>query len=235
MSSLDDLSRLPPPSPPPLSPALEAELAQLAPVATRRPVRQLVVLVVASLLYGAGILAMLAMRPDAGALSRVWFVAVGLGWLVGFVAPLYLATVPRSGTVMPRWKLAGAASVVGSILFVVLGLALPRLGPPGAQAAQAAGPGWSELWHGYECLGAGVTAAIVPIVLGALLLRRTLPVGSRWIAAALGAGAGSLGGLVLHMHCPISDGLHVGVIHGGVVGVCALLAAALVPRAIDVR
>jgi hypothetical protein len=233
MSSLDDLSRLPTPSPPPLSPVLEAELAQLAPVATRRPVRQLVLLVAASLLYGAGILAMLAMRPDAGALSRAWFVAVGLGWLVGFVAPLYLATVPRSGAVMPRWKLAGAASVVGSVLFVVLGLALPRLGAPGAQAI--ADPGWSALWHGYECLGAGVTAAIVPIVLGAILLRRSLPVGTRWIAAALGAGSGSLGGLVLHLHCPISDSLHVGVIHGGVVGISALLAAALVPRAIDVR
>jgi hypothetical protein len=230
VSSLDDLSELPPPAPPPLSPDLETELAQLAPVATRRPLRQLVVLLVASLLFGGGVLAMLAMRRDAHELPVAWFVGVGLAWLVGFVAPLYLATVPRSGAVMPRWKLAGIASIAGSLLFVALGLALPS--QPGARGADA---GWSELWHGYGCLGIGLTAAIVPVALGAILLRRTLPVGSRWIAAALGAGAGSLGGLVLHLHCPITEGLHVGLIHGGVVGIAALLAAALVPRAIDVR
>jgi len=72
-------------------------------------------------------------------------------------------------------------------------------------------------------------------VVGAIFLRGTLPVGSRWIAAALGAGGGSLGGLMLHLHCPITDGLHVGVMHGGVVAVAALLAAALVPRATRMR
>jgi hypothetical protein len=75
----------------------------------------------------------------------------------------------------------------------------------------------------------------VPVVGGALLLRGALPVGSRWIAAALGAGGGSLGGLVLHLHCRVTDGLHVGLIHGGVVAVSALLAAALVPRATELR
>jgi len=40
---------------------------------------------------------------------------------------------------------------------------------------------------------------------------------------------------VLHLHCPVTDGLHVGLVHGAVVGVAALLAALLVPRAIDVR
>jgi hypothetical protein len=230
VSSLDDLSGLPPPAAPPLSPALEAELAELTPVAPRRPLRQLVLLIAVSLLYGAGVLAMLAMRRDATELPVAWFIGVGLAWLLGFVGPLYLATVPRSGAMMPRWKLAGVASVSGSLLCIALGLALPSVpGPAGAEA------GWSELWHGYDCLGIGLTAAIVPVAFGAILLRRTLPVGSRWIAAALGAGAGSLGGLVLHLHCPITDVLHVGVIHGGVVGIAALLAAALVPRAIDVR
>jgi hypothetical protein len=73
----------------------------------------------------------------------------------------------------------------------------------------------------------------VPVVVGALFLRGALPVSSRWIAAALGAGGGCLGGLVLHLHCHIADGLHVGVIHGGVVIIAALLSAALAPRATD--
>jgi hypothetical protein len=229
MSSIDDLSGLPPPPPPPLSPALEAELAQLAPVATRRPVRQVVLLLAVSLLYGAGVLALLAMRRDALALPAAWLVGVGGAWLLGFAAPIYLATVPRSGAVMPRWKLAGVAAILGSLAFIALGLALPSGSPAGSTG------GWDGLWHGYSCLGTGLTAAIVPVVLGAIFLRGTLPVGARWTAAALGAGAGSLGGLVLHLHCPITDSLHVGLVHGGVVGIAALLATALVPRVIDVR
>ena len=78
-----------------------------------------------------------------------------------------------------------------------------------------------------------VATAVVPVIIGALCLRGALPVGSRWIAAALGAGGGCLGGLVLHLHCHIADSLHIGLIHGGVVVVAALLAGALAPRATD--
>jgi len=40
---------------------------------------------------------------------------------------------------------------------------------------------------------------------------------------------------VLHLHCPVADGLHVGLIHGGVVIIAAALSAAIVPRATHVR
>jgi len=80
------------------------------------------------------------------------------------------------------------------------------------------------------CMGLGVATALVPVVLGALVLRGALPVGSRWAAAGLGAAGGSLGGLVLHLHCPIVDGWHLGIAHGGVVAVSAALAAALASR-----
>ena len=229
MSAIDDLSRLPPPTPPPLSPMLEAELAQLGPVETRRPFRQVVLLVALSLVYGAGVLAMLAMRPDAHELPMGWLFGAGVAWLVGFVAPLYLATVPRRGAVTPRWRLAGLAALVGSVGFVALGLCVHPSGP------STLALGWEHLGRGAGCLGTGVATALVPVVGGAIALRGALPVGSRWIAAALGAGGGSLGGLVLHLHCRVTDALHVGLIHGGVVAVSALLAAALVPRATDVR
>jgi hypothetical protein len=229
MSAIDDLSRLPPPTPPPLSPTLEAELADLAPVRTRRPIRQVVLLVALSLVYGAGVLAMLAMRPDAHELPMGWLVGAGLAWLLGFIAPLYLATVPRRGAITPRWKLAGIVAIVGSLGFIALGLTLHPSGPSSVAL------GWDHLGRGAGCLGTGVATALVPVVGGAILLRGALPVGSRWIAAALGAGGGSLGGLVLHLHCRVTDALHVGLIHGGVVAVSALLAAALVPRATDVR
>jgi hypothetical protein len=229
VSAIDDLSRLPPPAPPPLSPALEAELTRLAAIETRRPIRQIVLLVALSLVYGAGVLAMLAMRPDARELPMGWLVGAGLAWLLGFVVPLYLATVPRPGAVTPRWKLAGIAALIGALGFIALGLALHPSGPSSVAF------GWAHFGRGAGCLGTGIATALVPVVGGAVLLRGALPVGSRWVAAALGAGGGSLGGLVLHLHCRVTDGLHVGLIHGGVVGVAALLAAALVPRATHVR
>jgi hypothetical protein len=230
VSMLDDLPGLPAPAPPPLSSQLEAELAQLAPVATRRPMRQLVLLVAISLIYGGGVLAMLALRRDLAELPMGWLLGAGLAWLLGFVVPVYLATVPREGSVMPRWKLAGASAVIGAIGFITLGFAIHPGGPSSVRVL-----GWEHFARGYGCLEFGLATAIVPVVAGAIFLRRSLPVGSRWTSAALGAGGGSLGGLLLHLHCPITEGLHVGLMHGGVVGIAALIAAALAPRATDIR
>lgn len=227
MSAIDELSRLPPPPAPPMSPELEAELATLRPVATRHPLRQLAVLVVVSLLFGTGLLVWLAMRPDLDRLPMGWLMGAGFAWLLGFLVPVGLATVPRAGSVMPRWRLAGIASVITAITMIGLGLAVH----PGSVPL----PGWTGVTHGFGCLAAGLETSIVPIVIGTIALRRTLPIGSRWVAAALGAGGGSLGGLVLHLHCPIADGLHVGLIHGGVIVVAALLAALVAPRITEVR
>jgi hypothetical protein len=175
------------------------------------------------------VLAMLAMRPDAQELPMGWLFGAAVAWLVGFVVPLYLATVPRPGAVMPRWRLAGIAALIGSIGFVALGLCVHPHGP------STLALGWEHLGRGAGCLGTGVATALVPVVGGAIFLRGALPVGARWIAAALGAGGGSLGGLVLHLHCRVGDAFHIGLFHGGVVGVSALLAAALVPRATEIR
>ena len=84
----------------------------------------------------------------------------------------------------------------------MLGLALHPSGP----SSQAYGA--DRFVHGHTCLELGLATALVPVVIGAIFLRGALPVGSRWIAAALGAGGGCLGGLVLHLHCHIADGLH---------------------------
>jgi hypothetical protein len=228
-AGLDELSRLPPPKPPALSAALEAELARLSPVATRRPLRQLGLLIAISLVYGAGLVAMLAMRRDVHELPMGWLVSTGLAWLLGFLVPATLATVPRAGSVLPRWRLAGIASVVTAITMIGLGLVLH---PAGAHSISL---GWDGVVHGYGCLALGLETAIVPVVIGTIFLRRALPVGSRWVAAGLGAGGGSLGGLVLHLHCPVADGVHVGLVHGGVIVLAALLAAAVMPRATELR
>ncbi len=224
----DDLT-LPAFTPPPLGAELEAELAKAAPVATRRPLRQLAILFGASLIYGAGLLALVSTRPDMSELPPAWIAGGALAWALGFVVPLYLAVVPAAGSMMPRRRLAAAAAVTAAILFVVMGWVIHPAGPSSWQYNA------ERFVQGHPCLELGLATALVPVILGALFLRRTLPVGSRWIAAALGAGGGSLGGLVLHLHCRVTDPMHTGIIHAGVVSVAALLAALLVPRATDVR
>lgn len=224
---IDQLAIPAPATAPPLSAVLEAELGTLAPVSPRRPLRQLAIVVGASLVYGAGLLAALQMRRDMDELPASWLVATAIAWLLGFAVPCYLALVPRPSAVMPRWRLAAASAIVTSIAFIALGLIVHPSGPSSLHY------GWDRFARGHTCLEIGLATALLPAIMGALFLRGALPVGSRWIAAALGAGGGCLGGLVLHLHCRVADGLHIGLIHGGVVLVAALLSAALVPRATD--
>ncbi len=213
------------PSPPPISSLLEAELAQLAAVEPRRPLRQLGMFVIASLVYGGGLLAFLSLRADFGELPHAWLAGAGAAWFVGFGLAGYFALVPRAGTMTPRWRAAIAMTAVTSVAFVVLGLCVH---PDGAHSMHY---GMPRLLKGHGCLWLCLATALVPVILGAIFLRGAVPVFSRWVAAALGAAGGCLGGLLLHMHCRIADGPHIGFIHGGVVIVAALLAAALVPRA----
>jgi hypothetical protein len=110
------------------------------------------------------------------------------------------------------------------VAFPALGLTIHPSAPSSAYL------GWAHLLRGHSCLWMGLIVACVPVIVGAWSVRGAIPVRSRWTCAALGAGAGSLGGLVLHLHCPIADGPHIGVIHGGVVAVAAVLAAVLAPR-----
>lgn len=226
---LEVLADLSPPPAPALPEALEAELAQLAPVRTRRPRRQLAVLLALSALYAVALVGLVHTRRDAGELSGLWLVGAGLVWLVGFVVPCHVALVPRAGAVMPSWRRAAIAAVVTSLVLVGLGLAFHPAGPSSVQHGAA------HVLQGHGCLELGLVVAIVPIALGALLVRGAVPVGSRWVAAALGAGGGSLGGLVLHVHCHVTDAVHLAAVHGGVVVVASGLAAALVPRATEVR
>jgi hypothetical protein len=227
VSGLDGLAGAPLPRPPALSPALEAELAKLAPVRPRRPGRQLAGLAAASLMYAAGLLAVVTFRRDLGELPGAWIAGAGAAWLLGFAVPCYFALIPRPGSMTPRWRWAAASAAVTSIAFVALGLAVHPSGPSSLDY------GWEHLARGHWCLWLGLATALVPVVLGAIFLRGALPVQSRWIAAALGAGGGCLGGLLLHVHCRIADGYHIGLVHGGVVVVAAALSAAVVPRATD--
>jgi hypothetical protein len=219
------LADAPLPSAPPLGDALERELASLAPVRARNPRRDVLIVLVASLAYAGVFLAILRLRRDCRELPIAWLVAYASAWFVGFASLLWIAIVPPRGQVMPRWRAAGVGAAIAAVAFIVGGLFLHESGPSSTYY------GLARIHHGHWCLEIGVATAIVPAVLGSIVLRGVLPVGARWTAAGLGAAGGSLGGLVLHLHCPIADGWHLGLVHGGVVLVSAAIAALLAPRA----
>lgn len=224
--ALDVLAAGPAPAAPPIGGPLAAELAQLTAVASRRPLLQLALLLVASLVYAAAILAVQHTRVDLGELPVPWLIAVGLAWLAGFVIPSALALVPGRA-MLPRWHAAAWSAIAASVVLPTIGLTLHASGPSSSHL------GWGHIAEGLGCLAWGLVVACVPIVIGARLLRGALPTRSRWTCAALGAGAGSMGGLVLHVHCPVADPAHLGLIHGGVVVVAAALAAAFAPWITD--
>ena len=219
------LSGAPLPPAPPLGDALERELAGLAPVRARNPRRDVAIVLAASLAYAGAWLALLRVRRDCGELPVAWLVAYASAWFASFASLIWIAVVPAKGAMMPRWRPAGVGAFVAAAAFMIGGLLLDQHGPSSLDY------GLAHIHHGHWCLEIGVAIAIVPASLGSIVLRGSLPVGARWAAAALGAAGGSLGGLVLHLHCRIADRWHLGLVHGGVVLVSALIGAALAPRA----
>lgn len=210
---------------PPMGAALEAALVDLTPVPPRRPWRQAAVVLAGSLVWALLILGVLRVRPDLADLPRGWLVAYLAAWMAGFVVPVVLLLVPRRGSMMPRWPMAAAIGALAGIGFVVAGLVLAR-------SAATSRP---DAGHGHLCMLNGLVTALAPTLLGVLALRGAIPNASRTVAAALGAAAGCIGGFGLHLHCPISDPLHVGLAHGGVVLVAAALAGLIAPRWLAVR
>ena len=215
--------------PPPLSPAMDAELAALKPVATRRPRRQLAIFLVIAGVVFAAVLAALGVRADVHQLPVAWMPMVASLWILGLVAAAWSSIVPRAGSMMPRWRFASLIALATSGTYVVLGLALHPSGPSSLHY------GWERFVRGHGCLELGLATALVPVIAGRWFLRGAAPVRARWIAAAVGAAGGCAGGLLLHFYCKIADGPHIGLIHGGVVGVAAIISALVVPRTTSPR
>lgn len=223
MSDLPDL--------PPLSAALEDELRDLAPVAMRRPWRDVAVLTAAATVSVGGFLLALALRRDLDALPGAWVAGFAAAWLASFGLLAWLALVPRAGEVLPRWFAAAAAAAAAGGILVTAGLLFDRATPRSLVYPPTAA---QHLRYIAFCLGLGTAAAVVPFVVGVRLLRGSVPVGAVGAGAGLGAACAAAGGLMLHLHCPIAHPLHVGLGHGGVI-VLGATAGALVMLLVSAR
>ncbi len=212
---------------PPLSEQLESELADLKPAPARRPGRRFWLVLPLSLFWGVAVLWMLELRPDLSGLPELWLSLYLGAWLAGFVLIGWAAMVPRAGSVMPNWRYAGVAAVLAGAGFVAAGLLFDRHVPGSSILTERSVEGFVNRAH--RCLTWGMITACVPLALGVLALRGRVPVGGYWAGAGLGAAGGCLGGLMLHLHCHIADGLHLGLVHGGLVILSALIGALLIP------
>jgi hypothetical protein len=216
--------------PPDMGDALRRVTDGMTAVKMRKPRRQLVILTAVSLAYAMALVVITSFRRDLPYLPLWWVVSYVGTWLVSFVGLAWLAMVPPTNRVIPNWRVAGILAVVSAFLFTTGGLLFAKHVPGHSTMYE---PTLSSFWsYGKPCLRFGMINAIVPVALAALFLRRALPVGSRWWAAAIGAAGGSLGGFALHLHCPIAEKLHLGLIHGGVVVLAAITAALIVPRVV---
>ncbi len=211
-------------------PKLMAMVQTMRPVALRRPKRQLAIVILASLAYAAAwlfgpavwILGH-ALRPDLAEVPRAWLLVYAALSLVGFVAPLCVALLPRRGQLLHRVGLAAALAWV--VWLVLVGAALFARAAPGvsliahsrAQLASATA----------QCTVLVLSVALVPTALGLWALRRAIPRGNVGVAAAIGAAGGALGGLVLHLHCPWAEPMHVLFGHAAPVALAAAAAAVI--------
>ena len=213
---------------PPIGAELSRQVDGAQPVKTRAPGKQLLITVAASLAYMAALLIVFQLRRDLAHLPRLWLATYLAAWLAGLVAILSLVLIPARGSVMPRWRMAAVFAVAAGAAFTTCGLALAEH-VPGVSTMYAPTAG-NVMRYGTYCLVMGMVNAALPVGLGVLALRKAAPVRSGWVAAGIGAAGGCLGGLFLHLHCPIAERFHLGLIHGGVVVLAAAITAAFLSR-----
>lgn len=211
---------------PALSAQLEAELADLRPHRPRRPRLQWAMTVIASLVYAIVLVAVLGLRRDWVELPAAWQFGSAALWLASVAIPLWLLMVPKAGQVIGRWRAAVAVAVCASLGLVLLNALVHPSGPSSFSVG-------SSTLRGHACMEISVGIAIVPIMIFGFLLRGVYPVGGRAVAVVIGAATGSLAGLCMHLHCRISDGLHVVLFHCGAIVATAGLAWLLAPIMLD--
>ncbi|MDE2623642.1 MAG: DUF1109 domain-containing protein [Betaproteobacteria bacterium] len=164
-------------------------------------------------------------RPDvlAGDPKPIFVLATGLFFLLGLAASVTAIMMgrPRVGSDHSGWKWAAAMTALLPLAALVSGAGRLDFGVTGIQAA-----------NGFDCLIAGSGLGMLTFAVLVLWLRRGAPTSPERAGLLAGIAAGSFGIFAFSFHCAYNDIVHIGVWHGGVVAVSALLGRIVVPRLI---
>lgn len=217
---------------PELPAALLDEIQSSKPVKPRVPKKDWALYVILSVGVSGLFLYFGGFRSDMQGLPLPWVLAYAALWLVGFALISRLAIVPDKHSMMPAFQRCLWATTIACALAIGIGFLAPHLvsSLPHSHEDDAV----AVIKHGQKCLRFGIATAIIPTLLGLFLLRGIAPMRSKRVAATVGAAGGALAGCVLHFHCSMNGSIHLGLAHGGVVLISALVAvlfsATLVPR-----
>ena len=217
--------------PPPPSPDLLKRVGGLQPVRTRSRFGGFLLAILVGLVWPVVMFLHAPKRPDLGALPPAWLVGAATLWGLAALATLAAALIPRRGDVLPSAVRAARTAVVSTLALLAFS-ALDTVSVPGVSLGLA-DVHRSLLGSSFECGWHVLFVAAVFIVVGALTLRRVLPMGGRRIGMALGAAGGAAGGLALVFLCPIAVTAHVALGHVGGMALSALAGAALFWAVVD--
>lgn len=194
-------------APPPPGPALQAALATMRPVTTRRPWRAFAGLIgFAGLCFAAALLACGA-RPDLHELPWAWVALGALLWGCAGLATAGAALLPAHGEVLPAAGRAWRAGPIAAGLVTLFALA-------GGTETGARDPArFVEL--AVECLLFSTRFSVPFALVGGLVLWRSRPSGYWLLVGALGTSGAALAGLCLHFLCPGDDPAHLLASHAG--------------------
>jgi hypothetical protein len=214
-----------PPAPP--SSALLASVNAMRPVRMRVPLRTLLAVAAAAVVFPTVAMVIYPLRRDLGALPPVWFAAVAVVWLAGIIIPLSAGLLPPPGQVLPDGARARRTAILASLTLVLTGL-LFTVDVPGVTILPATRwAGFAHLW--WHCISFSLKVTIPAVFVAALGLRKLAAAHLGRLGAAIGAAAGALSGLTLHGLCPFGGGAHVGLAHGGGVVIGAVIGALWLP------
>lgn len=199
---MSDLDLAPPPPDAALEARVRSAIGDIRPVTPRLP--PIARAGIAAFL-GLGIVTTLA-RPiadaqprQAGAMALVVIAGFGL-WIAMRLA------VPGDA----RIRLPGFFWLAMPLLFS--GRVLAQFGIDGSV-------------HGMPCLVLGASVSVLPLVTAGVLVARGYATQPALTGAIAGVSAGAFGLALLTLNCPVLEGPHLAVFHGGVLGLSLVVGA----------
>lgn len=156
-------------------------------------------------------------RPDLAQLPQAALLTVTVG--VGLLAVSTLIVALAPGT-------RGLGASV-TLLVALAALTAPAYAVVTMIAALGASP---EILPAKNCFSMSMGFAAVALTGLTWALRRSVPAAPIARGALLGACAGAWAGLVIHLHCPCGDRLHILVGHVVPVAIFSILGALISPR-----